>query len=295
MDKTVGLVPPRAFVGVVKPGSVDNPPGVPGREGCALWAYNLTHREVEAPGAVDGDVDDLGHLVFVARETRFSDEHTRQGVEILLPRRLVDDAHGFRSRPRREQQSERQTSAYPPTIHWDIVALMAQSWKLGLAVGVGALLFLGVGTAAARAPRSLYVYGGDPRRSDVDRDPQKLLPGFADKLNRLFIRMRARGFQPYLWEGYRSPQRAAELAAKGTGIRFSMHTLGAAGDIVDANALWGASPAFWRALCQEADRLGLTWGGAWISSDRPHVQALTVSDQVAFRAMTPTQQAQFVA
>jgi hypothetical protein len=107
--------------------------------------------------------------------------------------------------------------------------------------------------------------------------------------------MRAQGFNPYLWEGYRSPQRAGELADRGTGIRDSMHIYGIAADIVDADALWSPSPAFWRVLEQEAEALGLTWGGDFKRGDRPHVQAITVADQRAFRAMTPSQRLRFVA
>jgi hypothetical protein len=160
-----------------------------------------------------------------------------------------------------------------------------QAWALG-----GGILALALGGGTTG-----YVYGGSAIRSGVSRDPGKLLKPFAAKLNTLFKRMRARGFKPMLWEAFRSPARAGRLADKGTGIRLSMHSLGAAVDIVDADKLWGASRAFWDALGFEAGRLGLVWGGLWRSPDRPHVQALTVSDQNAFRAMVPSQRASFVA
>jgi hypothetical protein len=162
-------------------------------------------------------------------------------------------------------------------------------WKL-LVVGGAAVLLFGGGTAA-------YVYGGPSLRPGVDRDPKKLLPGFAKKLNVLFIRMRARGYQPMLWEGRRAAERAAALAQKGTGIVLSMHILGAAVDIVDGSTPdpWKASPGFWNALGEEARKLGLTWGGDWTSNkDVPHVQALAVNQQAAFRNMTPGQQASYV-
>lgn len=167
---------------------------------------------------------------------------------------------------------------------------MAIPWK-AVAIGGAALLLLGGGGAAA------YVYGGASTRRGVDRDPKKLLKPFASKLNTLFRRMRARGYQPKLWEGRRSAERAAGLAKKGTGIKLSMHVLGAAVDIVDGSTPnpWKASPGFWTALGQEARKLGLTWGGDWTKGDFPHVQALAVNQQTAFRRMTPTQRASFVA
>ncbi len=166
---------------------------------------------------------------------------------------------------------------------------MVTPWK-AVAIGGAALLLLGGGGAA-------YVYGGDPRRKGVDRDPQNLLKPFAKKLNVLFRRMRARGFQPMLWEGRRSVERAAQLAKQGTGTKRSMHALGAAADIVDGSTgnPWKASLGFWTALGQETRKLGLTWGGDWAKRDFPHVQALAVNQQAAFRRMTPGQRASFVA
>ena len=151
-------------------------------------------------------------------------------------------------------------------------------WLVG---GVGALLLLGGGAA--------YTFGGSPLKKGVDRQPKKLLPAFARKVETLFRRMRARGFQPMLWEGYRTPARAAELHRKGTGVKLSMHSLGAAVDVVDGSNPgnpWAASPGFWKALGEEAEKLGLTWGGRWAKADYPHIQAIPVSQQTAFRAMT---------
>lgn len=145
-------------------------------------------------------------------------------------------------------------------------------WMLWAAGGVALLAFAG----------NNYSFGGDSA-SKLDRDPKKLLPDFASKLELLFQRMRARGFDPVLWEGYRSPARAAALAKKGTGIADSLHSYGAAADIVDRKLLWDATPAFWSALGQEAQKLGLTWGGTF--GDKPHVQAVSLQQQDAFRAM----------
>ena len=156
-------------------------------------------------------------------------------------------------------------------------------WKALTIGGVG-LLLLGSGAA--------YVYGGPPKKQGVDRDPAKLLKPFAKKLNILFSAMRARGYQPMLWEGRRDTQRAADL-----GYAKSLHILGAAADIVDRSSSnpWNAKPGFWDALGEESAKLGLTWGGDWKKRDLPHVQAIAVRDQSAFRRMTPTDRVSFIA
>lgn len=167
---------------------------------------------------------------------------------------------------------------------------------LPYALGAGALvlLFFGGGTE--------YSYGGAPVRAGVDRDPNKLLSGFAKKLERVFRRMRAQGYDPFFWEGYRTPSRAAQEAAQGDGIADSIHSYRAAGDIVDG-ARWklgldpwtNVAPGFWDALRDAAEAEGLTSGARFSKVDRPHVQAPTVKQQVAFRAMTDVQRAQVVA
>lgn len=156
-------------------------------------------------------------------------------------------------------------------------------WKALTIGGVG-LLLLGSGAA--------FVYGGAPKKKGVDRDPKKLLPPFGKKLNILFNAMRARGFKPMLWEGRRSLQRATEL-----GFSKSLHPLGIAVDIVDGSTTnpWKAKPGFWKALGEESAKLGLTWGGDWKKRDMPHVQAIAVRDQAAFRRMTLADRLSFVA
>lgn len=163
--------------------------------------------------------------------------------------------------------------------------------KYWLWVAGGLLLLLGGGAAA-------YTFGGKMLRSGVDRDPNKLLPGFAKKVDLLFKAMRARGFRPMLWEGYRTPERAAQLSEQGVGIANSLHIYGAAADIVDESTApdyWKGAPGFWTALGEEAEKLGLTWGGRWTKRDLPHVQAIPVAQQVAFRKMSRSEQEKVVA
>lgn len=150
-------------------------------------------------------------------------------------------------------------------------------------------------------PPTKYSYGGpDVRRQGyvISRDPQKLLPGFAAKVELLFQRMREAGFKPMLWEGVRSFERAEMLSKRGTGIRNSIHCYGGAVDIVDSDdSPWTAPPGFWGTLRREAEELGLhvlrDRNGR--PKDLPHVQAIPVSEQNAFRAMTDAERAERVA
>jgi hypothetical protein len=163
-------------------------------------------------------------------------------------------------------------------------------WALGLG-GLGLLW----------ASRDSFSFGGASVRAGVDRDPSKLVPAFARRIERVFSRMRARGFQPFLWEGYRTPARAAELERRGTGISDSLHAYGIAVDVVDGKQWdagkdpWSAAPGFWAALGEEAEREGLTWGGRFSKVDHTHIQGVPVSQQSAARAATPVERAAMVA
>lgn len=125
------------------------------------------------------------------------------------------------------------------------------------------------------------------------RDTTALLPAFTPRVQVLFNRMRARGFKPRLWEAYRTPERAIKLAEEGKGVENSMHIYGAAVDVIDADAMW-SNPAFFRALGEEAESLGLTWGGRFTRVDMPHIQAIPFRSHGAFTRMTPDQREVFV-
>lgn len=107
-----------------------------------------------------------------------------------------------------------------------------------------------------------------------NRDLSKLHPAFRARVELLLLRLKARGFDPFLHEAHRSFQRAAELEARGTGVSKSMHCFGLAVDIIDRKLGWNARPEFWEALRDEAEALSLTSGARWHRVDRPHVQAL---------------------
>jgi hypothetical protein len=126
------------------------------------------------------------------------------------------------------------------------------------------------------------------------KDIALLLPAFQPKVLRLLERMHARGFDPVVHETYRSAERAIALqkAGKTRNGKDSMHCYRAAVDVISKAHGW-ESPQFFKALGQEAIALGLTWGGDWDANpkteqsfdDRPHVQAIPLGKQNAFRLL----------
>ncbi len=145
-------------------------------------------------------------------------------------------------------------------------------------------------------PVSDYSYGGPGMKRDINRDPNKLIPAFASKLEMLFTIVREEGYDPYFWEGLRSKERAARLARKGTGIKMSMHCYGAAGDIVEADLTpWDVPRGFWDCISDTAESLKLVvLYRKGRRRDRPHVQALPVSAQGKFRRMTDKQRVEYI-
>lgn len=135
-------------------------------------------------------------------------------------------------------------------------------------------------------------------------DMTLLLPSFRERVEILVDRLSHRGLDPVVWETFRTQERAELLAKYGTSKNgaLSMHCYGAAADILSRRYKW-SNPSFFRALGQEADRLGLTWGGDWDGDpstkhsfvDSPHVQAIPVRQQNGLRAMPLELRDRFVA
>jgi hypothetical protein len=122
---------------------------------------------------------------------------------------------------------------------------------------------------------SKYSFGGPSIIRDgyeINRNPNLLVPEFAGILEKLFQNLRQKGFDPHLWEGYRTPERAKYLAEQGTGIEKSLHIEGRAADIISKKDFWSNSE-FFAALGNEALKLGLVWGGNFKNrKDFPHVE-----------------------
>lgn len=113
-----------------------------------------------------------------------------------------------------------------------------------------------------------------------------LLPSMQRAVQILLTRMRELGYDPKVWETYRTRERALELSKKGSGVALSMHELGAACDIVSESRLWDW-PEFYETLCVEAEKLGLVSGHRWKRVDSVHTQAIPVSQQAVFRSLKP--------
>jgi hypothetical protein len=157
-----------------------------------------------------------------------------------------------------------------------------------------------LGGGAALALFLLFRSSSISGKNDIDRwgntiyrDTTSLVPAFASRVKVLFNRMRARGYDPMLWEAYRTPERAIKLAEDGKGIQNSMHIYGAAVDIIDAKKKW-SDPMFFKVLGEEAERLGLYWGGRFSDYDGPHIQAIPIAAQQRFTHMTPSDREVFV-
>jgi peptidoglycan L-alanyl-D-glutamate endopeptidase CwlK len=111
----------------------------------------------------------------------------------------------------------------------------------------------------------------------ICRDLGELTPCFRQRAELLLERLARRGYRVQVWETLRTQARVNLLAARGTGSKRSVHRWGAALDIVEEDKTpWVANqPGLWEAIGEEAERLGLVWGGRFSTrSDRPHVQAL---------------------
>jgi hypothetical protein len=125
-----------------------------------------------------------------------------------------------------------------------------------------------------------------------------LLPSFRALVDTLLERMRSFGHAPVVHETYRTPERAALLSRKGSGSKNSLHCYGAAVDIICDRHTWFCVTSgcrFFDDLGIQAEALGLHWGGRFVSRvDKPHVQAIAVKDQDAFRRLTPEQRDAFV-
>ena len=171
--------------------------------------------------------------------------------------------------------------------------------------------FLGAGLAALVV---LFVRqkGADAMSTERQTSLDGLHPDFLPKLQQLLDRLKARGFKPWMYETTRTTARQDWLYASGrtrpgpivTNVSGKArnelvgHAAGKAADIIDGRAHpsrsgqrvgWGTwsgqdgdetaaemAEDFFRALGEEAEALGLTWGGRWTLSgggkDMPHVQ-----------------------
>lgn len=128
----------------------------------------------------------------------------------------------------------------------------------------------------------------------ADRDWRKLDRDFMQLVLYLLTRLEGRGYPMVLLEGYRSPEQQARLAEQGAHVTQaraweSKHQFGLAVDLapIKNSALMISERDPWafeayQALGEEAERIGLNWGGRWNMKDYGHVEAAgTIAANVA--------------
>lgn len=126
-----------------------------------------------------------------------------------------------------------------------------------------------------------------PAEVPVCSSTAQLAPKFVAALLQMLALMRAQGYDPVVYETYRTPERQAFLFGfgrtydDGRGVvthapdtTKTWHGYGLAADVISASKEWDAPASFWLALGAAAAKCGLTWGGNWpiIERDKPHVQ-----------------------
>jgi len=123
-----------------------------------------------------------------------------------------------------------------------------------------------------------------PEIASASRDWTLMDGEFRQRILVLFQQLSERGYELALLEGYRSPERQAELAAMGphvtrAGAFQSYHQFGLAADlaffrngkiVISERDPWAMEG--YRLLGERAEALGLTWGGRWKLMDFGHVE-----------------------
>jgi len=148
-------------------------------------------------------------------------------------------------------------------------------------------------------PPSSFTHTGFPGLEGADRDWTRLDPAFGQSILALMARLADRGYPLALVEGYRSPERQAALAQSGRQVTRaeayrSLHQYGLAADLaplaegvpVFSEATPWAREAY-QALGEEAEALGLVWGGRWTLRDLGHVEVRLEDRSLLWRPQGP--------
>lgn len=136
-----------------------------------------------------------------------------------------------------------------------------------------------------------------PMLSSADRRWDLMDPAFVQRVLAVFkIMKEEHGYDMALLEGYRSPERQAMLAAKGSNVTMagawqSYHQYGVAADcafyrdgklVISEKDPWAMRG--YELYGQVAEQMGLTWGGRWQMMDLGHVEWRKPEVRAAMRA-----------
>jgi len=125
--------------------------------------------------------------------------------------------------------------------------------------------------------------------SKYPEDKIELLPPTMQlHVQRVLDGLKALGFKPVLFDGMRTKAEALKNAAKGTGRPDSIHMYGPAADIICDEHGWQCRAKrckFYQTLRKLASAEGFVCGGDFHSVDEPHIQAVMVFRQQAFREL----------
>jgi peptidoglycan LD-endopeptidase CwlK len=124
-----------------------------------------------------------------------------------------------------------------------------------------------------------------PRDVPMDRDLSKLAPGIRRRVEKVVKAMEARGHDPIVVEAFRTDARQTHLfgfgrkyddgrgiVTKAPDASRTQHGYGLAVDIISRSKGYNAPAAFWAALAEEAERVGMAAGLRWKFKDSPHIQ-----------------------
>jgi hypothetical protein len=114
----------------------------------------------------------------------------------------------------------------------------------------------------------------------------QLQPDFANQVAQLMAAIKRRGFDVKIIQGMRTFAQQDALFAQGRSAAGdkvtkarggqSFHNYGIAVDFCMRNPVGGSyfpdPHPVWNVIGEEAEKMGLTWGGRWKTPDRPHVE-----------------------
>jgi hypothetical protein len=153
---------------------------------------------------------------------------------------------------------------------------------------------------ALRQARAIHARQRATTLGAVEPKLDSLYPDFRPKIEQLLVNLAARTdargkpWRPRIYYAWRSPAEQRKLVERGdSNVLFSFHNVidpdgspqSLAVDIIDRRYAWDLEDKesawttaqrnrFWTALGEEAEALGLTWGGRWTDPyDPAHVQA----------------------